>query len=99
MSKKIKKAAKELQRLQQMYGNTAKPDEQPKVSIDKEIENTEPTGEIAIARLTKYQLIKRDLIFLLILVVIMIAVLIGINYVLASTGLGMVLIKLLARIF
>jgi len=97
MSKKAKKAARELQRLQNLYqsANTSQPIGVSQSTIIKSAINHHQTATVS----HHHGYVKRDLLMLFILLVIMVAALIGLNLLAENTAFGTVLAKFVGRIF
>ena len=98
MSKKAKKAARELERLQNLYrqSNTSTPIGAPQTVVHQP---TASGGTSSVVSSHSYAYVKRDLGLLLILLVVMVAGLIGLNLLAGSTAFGDVLAKLVGRLF
>jgi hypothetical protein len=97
MSKKAKKAARELQRLQNLYqqANTSQPIGVPRPTVGP----ISRVGSTMAAPTHSHMYVKRDLLTLVILLMVMVAALIGLNLLAESTPFGDVLAKLVGKIF
>lgn len=97
MSKKAKKAARELQRLQNLYqqANTSQP---IGVSSSPTVKSVASDGQI-VTTSHNYGYVKRDLLVLFGLIVVMIAALIGLNLLAETTAFGDVLARMVGKIF
>jgi len=84
----MNKSNKELDRLKNLYSNSdqesQKKDNQPDDS------KTEDTSDSLVTpkQAPKHQIVKKDLGFLIILIVVMLVLLFGLNYLAANSGLG-----------
>jgi len=97
MSKKAKKAARELQRLQNLY-QSANVSQPIGVSQNVVAKSVSAGGQTTVAS-PHHGYVKRDLLMLFILLVVMVAALIGLNLLAEHTAFGDVLAKLVGRIF
>ena len=97
MNKKAKKAARELQRLQNLYqsANTSQP-----IGVSQSVVNRPAVAHGQTATVSHHHgYVKRDLIVLLGLIVVMIAALIGLNLLAETTAFGAVLARMVGKIF
>jgi hypothetical protein len=95
MSKKAKKAARELQRLQTLYqsAGTSQP-----IGVSQSMTAKTAVSHGQMAAVSHHHgYVKRDLFVLFGLMVIMVAALIGLNLLAESTAFGTVLAKLVSR--
>jgi len=97
MSKKAKKAARELQRLQALYQQSA--ESQPIGVPRPAVSPVSRMGSTMAAPTHSHMYVKRDLLTLVILLVVMVAALIGLNLLAEKTAFGEVLAKLVGKIF
>jgi len=97
MSKKAKKTARELQRLQNLYqsANVSQPIGVSQSSVAKSVS---ASGPVAVAS-PHHGYVKRDLLMLLILLVVMVAALIGLNLLAEHTVFGTALSNLVGKMF
>ncbi len=102
MSKKSKKSAKEIERLQNLYqldSNQPKESIKPVNKLASDNSTPDSVHIIGNRQTIKHAVIKQDLAFVTILIVIMIALLFGLNYLTATTGFGGWLAGLAGQIF
>jgi hypothetical protein len=97
MSKKAKKAARELQRLQNLYqtSNVSQPIGVSQSAIAKSVSAVGQTATVS----PHHGYVKRDLWMLLILLVVMVAALIGLNLLAEHTAFGTALSNLVGKMF
>jgi hypothetical protein len=98
MSKKAKKAARELQRLQNLYqsANVSQPIGVSQAAVARPISTA---GHSTAAVSHSHIYVKRDLLTLAILIILMLAALIGLNLLAEKTAFGDVLAKMVGKIF
>jgi len=104
MSKKAKKAARELQRLQALYQRSTESQglRPPFGAVGVPHPAVSPflRADSPVATPThSHMYVKRDLLILVVLLVVMVAALIGLNLLAESTPFGEVLAKLVGKIF
>ncbi|MEA1909735.1 MAG: hypothetical protein U9M89_01800 [Patescibacteria group bacterium] len=101
MGKKTKHKAKELERLRQVYDQASTSTSSDKtIEVNQEIGTVVPAeGTIANMYSKKYKMIKKDLGFLVVLLILMLAILFALNYTFAQTGWGDALVSFIAKIF
>lgn len=102
MGKKDKKASKEIERLQALYRQQSAEviPAEPRVDIKEPVpEPTVAASETKIVPVGPHAIVRRDLIFLSVLIVIMMAVLFALNYLAATTNFGDVIIRLFGGVF
>ncbi|MFA5270441.1 MAG: hypothetical protein WC400_02420 [Patescibacteria group bacterium] len=97
MSKKAKKAARELQRLQNLY-QSANVSQPIGVSQATVAQSAITHGQVATVS-PHHGYVKRDLLMLFILLVVMVAALIGLNLLAEHTAFGAVLANLVGKMF
>jgi hypothetical protein len=97
MSKKAKKAARELQRLQNLYqaANTSQPIGVSQSVVRQSAISAQSSAGVITGHSHAY--VKRDLVTLSILIVVMVAALIGLNLLAEKTAFGTVLSNLVGR--
>jgi len=102
MSKKFKKSAKEIERLQNLYQlDSDKPKESVNV-VNKTAFNSSQSDNASLIsnqQTVKHMAIKQDLIFLSVLIIVMMALLFGLNYLAATTSFGNWLASLVGHLF
>lgn len=89
--KKYKKTAKQWQQLQSIYGRLADNSVDTVINSDTNI-----SGESTVS--VQHQIIKRDLLALLILIAVMVAVLFLLNYLAETTSFGIWMTNLVGKI-
>jgi len=97
--KNRKKAAKQLKHLQSIYGSYSS--EKTAYSSVEDNQSSVSTGSLsgglAIGN-SKYAIVKKDLVFLLILIAIIIAILFSLNYLAETTSFGIWMTNLVGKI-
>lgn len=102
MSKKFRKSAKEIERLQNLYqldSNQPKESIKPVSKLASDNSTPDSVHIIGNRQTVKHAVIKQDLVFVSILAVIMMALLFGLNYLTATTGFSGWLAGLAGQIF
>jgi len=91
MSKKFRKSAKEIGRLQNLYqldSNQPKESVKPVSKLASNNSESDNMHIIGNRQTVKHAVIKQDLVFVSILIVVMIALLFGLNYLATTTNFG-----------
>lgn len=94
MAKKIKKSAREIERLSGLYQQTSQPIGMAAVTATGD----GASGILATAHTKKHAIIRHDLITLLIVGVVMLVALFALNYFVDNTSLGPKLTGLISKI-